>query len=174
MAGAFGECLNKSKDIRQLYNVATKMFVMTGDQEKQEQYVSALQDIIRDVRKHNEPENLIRILESEAKRMRKAGRLDLMQTKLDEIKAIKDSVERKRLKHEHLCKNLEKARAVRDENRRKREQAMRDRLRNQQPNFAKMAKKKMQKIAQRQAEKKRSPSSSSDQVKSCSMFNNVG
>lgn len=120
--------------------------------------------------KMRDPLTLIVMLEAEIKRLRRAGNLTEAKEKEAEIQKILQ----KKANKDRAIENLKKAREVKAENKRKREQQERDRNR-QQPNFAKMAKKKMQKIADRKAEKKKkSASGGDDKVKSCSMFANVG
>ena len=172
---ALNECMCRSEVALKMVNRAIMLFCRTAKADLSEQTITALQDIIKDLRKHNTDETRVLLLKSEIKRLKKAGRLDVMAIREQELRELEQSIEKKKLRHKQQIEALVKARAAKAEKKRKRLQAEKDRNR-QQPNFQKLAKKKMQKIAARQAERnqRKSAGSGGDVVKSCSMFNNAG
>lgn len=170
---AMTESMHHCSEAVRLINRALIMFVKSCSADEAEQGITALQDLIKDLRNRNSVQTQIALKRAEVKRCRNAGREDLAKLKEKEIAELIDQEERRKKRDAQRLAALEKAREAKAEKKRKREQQERDRSR-QQPNFAKMAKQKRQKIAARQAEKKKKSAGGEEKIKSCSMFANVG
>lgn len=170
---AMVESMHHSAEAIRLINRSLIMFVKSCSSDEAEQGITALQDLIKDLRNRNSVQTQIALKRAEVKRCRKAGREDLARLKEKEIADLLDHEERRKKRHAQRLEALKLANAAKAEKKRKREQQERDRNR-QQPNFAKMAKQKRQKIAARQAEKKKKSAGGEEKIKSCSMFANVG
>lgn len=171
--------MNMQNGTLKIINDAIAKFCMESKKAEAENCITALEDLIRSLKLYNDPEVRIKQINDEIKRLSRKGRSDLVKIKendLIELKAELAKKERdiqlKKQRLQNLAKGRETLRLKREAEAKKAQE--REKQRNSQPNFAKMAKKKMQKIAQRQAEKKKKSASESNSVKSCSMFNNVG
>ena len=126
-----------------------------------EAYLTILQKEEERVRQYMNPANRITLLNAEIKRLRRAGDLAMVAHKtielnniLDEEKKRKETEIRKAENRKVALENLAKGRAIRTANIEKKKQAELDRQKGYkqfQPGRA--AKKKMQKIAERQAER---------------------
>lgn len=173
IGSVLGTLMDSCHDAVDLVNQAMAGFSKHCRPEEAEQCITALQDIIKNFRQQQSQEVIITRLKQEIKRLNKSCRFDLVKIKQQELKDYTEKVERDKRTRENRIASLVKARETKAEKKRKREQLERERNR-QQPNFAKQAKKKMQKIKERQAAKKQKTASEGAEIKSCSMFNNVG
>ena len=173
LGSVLGTLMDSSKDAIDLVNQAIVGFSKHCRPEEAEQCITALQDIIKNFRQQQEPRVIIARIQQEIKRLTKSCRFDLVAIKKRELQEFQDNLASAERRKAANLKNLEKARAAKIEKKRRKEQIEKEHNR-QQPNFAKMAKKKMQKIKERQAAKKQKTGADDNAVKSCSMFNNVG
>lgn len=171
--------MNQQNGTLKIVNDAIAKFCLESKKAEAENCITALEDLIRTLKLYNEPEVRIKQINDEIKRLNRKGRADLVKIKENDLIDLKEELAKKerdkQLKEQrlqNLAKGRETMRLKREAEAKKAQE--REKQRNSQPNFAKMAKKKMQKIAQRQAEKKKKSASESNSVKSCSMFNNVG
>ena len=174
---AMSESMHHSEYAIRLVYKALSMYMSACDNDKAERGVTALQDLIALIRSKNSRETRIKLIDAEIKRLSRQGRFDMVRIKKQEKEELEneimlekeraDKAEKRRLQR---LEALKKAREAKTAKKRKREQLERERNR-QQPNFAKMAKKKMQKIAARQAEKRQKSGSANDnETRSCSQL----
>ncbi len=126
-----------------------------------EMYLTILEKELQRVKSYMNPANRITLLNAEIKRLRRAGDMAMVAKKTVELNAILDAEkERKEAEirkaewRKKMLVNLANGRAIRAANLEKKKQAELDRQRGrQQFQPGKAAKKKMQKIAERQAER---------------------
>lgn len=173
LGAVLGTLMDSSKDAIDLVNQAIVGFSKHCSPEEAEQCITALQDIIKNFRQQQEPRVIIARLQQEIKRLTKSCRFDLVAIKKKELQEFQERLASAERRKAANLKNLEKAREAKIEIKRRKQQLEKEHNR-QQPNFSKMAKKKMQKIKERQAAKRQKSGAEENSVKSCSMFNNVG
>ena len=146
-------------------------------------HISELREEIVRLQRLVNPVTRIQLIKAEIKRLTRCGKFDMARDKQQELIDLEAELEQKKARDARKKEVLEmrraalvKAREALAEKRKRKKQQEADRQRNQQPNFAKMAKKKMQKIKERQAERnqRKSAGNGGDKVKSCSMLSNVG
>lgn len=172
MAAALCETMQHSQLALRVFNTALRLFCSTSGPQEAEQAITALQDIIMMLKRQNSIENQIRLKEAEAKRLRKAGRMDLVKLKEQEIAELRDYQRRKAKRQAQRIASLEKAREALAEKRRKAKNRQ-----NQKPqvNFAKMAKEARRKKAEARSARKKSKAgggNGDNNVRSCSQLLN--
>lgn len=174
---ALSESMHHSEYAIRLVYKALSIYMSGCDNDKAEHGVTALQDLIALIRSKNSRETRIKLIDAEIKRLSRQGRFDMVRIKKqekeeleNEIRLEKERAEKAEKRRLQRLEALKKAREAKAAKKRRREQLERERNR-QQPNFAKMAKKKMQKIAARQAEKRQKSGSANDnETRSCSQL----
>ena len=175
LSAAICEGMQRNRKYLNIINTALRYFCHTSSPKEAEEAITGLQDIIQDLQKCMDPNMRIMVAQAEIKRLRKAGRLDLVKIKEKEVENIIAGIEARKIQEKKAAElrelrlaNLAKGRATLAAKREKEKKAKQN---HPQPNFAKMAKKKRQQIAARQAEKKKKKGASGDaNVKSCSQL----
>lgn len=137
-----------------------------------EQHITQVREELKRLEEMRNPESMQRMIRDEIKRLKRKNALQAAHDLQDELDRFLAEKERQKRIKEVRMENFKKALEALARWREKKKRAKENRP---QPNFAKMAKKKQQQIKQRQAEKKKKKNAGgSDNVKSCSMFNNAG
>ena len=174
---ALSESMHHSDYAIRLVYKALSIYMSGCDNDKAEHGVTALQDLIALIRSKNSRQTRIKLIDAEIKRLSRQGRFDMVRIKKlekeeleNEIRLEKERAEKAEKRRLQRLEALKKAREAKAAKKRRREQLELERNR-QQPNFAKMAKKKMQKIAARQADKRHKSGSANDnETRSCSQL----
>lgn len=174
LSGAVAESMHTSNDILCIINRAVSKFCDTSSKDEAETAITEFEQMIKKLREKNTPEMRVSLLKDEVRRLRKKGQFEQTKAKQKELEELEASIESRKVMKAKRLEWLKKAREALAEKRRKKEEEKR--RAKQQPNFAKMAKQKMKKIMERQAERnqRKSAGNGDGGVKSCSMFQNVG
>ena len=162
---ALVQSMHSSGEAVRLVNKALQIFLHSCDVNEAEQAITAFQDLIGRCQQRMDPDLQTRLIKAEIKRLRKQGMLELMRIKekelsdlLAQVEARKAEAEKKARQRARRLEILEKARAVFiancEQRRLDREKAEKDRQKGRmqfQPGQA--AKRKQQKLRERQAER---------------------
>lgn len=133
-----------------------------------EQHITQVRQELKRLESMRDQSTMQRMIADEVKRLKRKNELTAAKMLQDELVAFVAEQERRQKIHDERMRNLAKAQAALEVWREKKRRA---KMNPPQPNFAKMAKQRMQQIKARQAEKKKKKASGGNgEAKSCSQL----